>query len=90
VPTSGLKVVVDNNVPTTTGGSQDEIYAVGDTESMYLAEDPNAPLMIRAEQPNAGSLGIMFVVYGYFAHFTRYANPASKIVGTGTVARAGF
>jgi hypothetical protein len=86
---NGLKVVVDNNV-LINGSSQDEVYLVAGGESMYLAEDPNAPLQIRAEQPNAASLGVLLVLYSYFAYFTRYANPASKIVGTGTAAPAGF
>jgi HK97 family phage major capsid protein len=89
---SGLKVVVDNNVPTNlgVGSNQDEVYVVGSDESMYLAEDPNAPLLIRAEQPSAAQLGVLLVVYSYFAYFSRYANPASKISGTGLVAPAGF
>jgi hypothetical protein len=58
-------------------------------ESMYLAESPDAPVYIRAEQPNAASLGVLILLYGYFAYFTRYANPASKISGTGLVAPAG-
>lgn len=86
---SGLKVVVDNNV-LINGSSQDEVYVVAGGESMYLAEDPNAPLQIRAEQPNAAQLGVLLVLYSYFAYFTRYANPASKIVGTGTAAPTGF
>jgi hypothetical protein len=57
---------------------------------MHLFEDPNAPVYIRAEQPNAPSLGVLLVLYEYFAYATHYANPASKIVGTGTAAPAGF
>jgi hypothetical protein len=87
---NGLKVVVDNSVPTTTGGTQDEVYLVAANETMWLAETPDAPLLIRAEQPNAASLGILLVLYGYFAAWTRYQNCASKIVGTGTAAPAGF
>lgn len=86
---SGLKVVVDNNV-LINGSSQDEVYVVAAGESMYLAEDPNAPLQIRAEQPQAAELGLLLVLYSFFAYFTRYANPASKIVGTGTAAPVGF
>lgn len=88
---SGLKVVVDNNIPTNSGGgTEDWSYVVASTESMYLAEDPNAPIMIRAQEPNAASLGVLLVVYGYFAYFSRYANPASVIKGTGTAAPTGF
>jgi hypothetical protein len=89
---SGLKVVVDNNIPVNLGAgtNQDEVYIVASSESMYLAEDPNAPMMIRAEQPNAAQLGVLLVLYSYFAYFTRYANPASKLSGTGLVGPAGF
>jgi hypothetical protein len=89
---NGLKVIVDNNVPTNqgVGTNQDVVYVVAANETMHLFEDPNAPVYVRAEQPNATTLGVLLVLYGYFAYATRYANPASKIVGTGTVAPAGF
>jgi hypothetical protein len=84
---NGLLVVVDNNIGTTLGaGTEDEIYIVPQQE-MHLWEDPNAPVFIRAEQPAAASLGVLFVVYGYFAYsFRRYTNAASKISGTGLIA----
>lgn len=67
----GLNVVVDNNVTVagTDGGStaSDEIYVVNRRETI-LWEDASAPVMIRAEQTNAASLGVLFVVYGYFAY----------------------
>jgi hypothetical protein len=49
-------------------------------------------VLIRAEQPNATSLGAVLVVYEYFAYsFQRYAATAFQhIDGTGTVAPAGF
>jgi hypothetical protein len=88
----GLSVVVDNNIPTNlgVGTNQDEVYVVSADESMYLAEDVNAPLLIRAEQPAAPNLGVLLVVYSFFAYFSRYANPSSKISGTGLVGAAGF
>ena len=65
--------------------NQDEVYVVA-SEEAHLWEDSNAPMMIRAEQPNAASLGILLVCYEYFAYtFQRYANNPSKISGTGLV-----
>jgi hypothetical protein len=41
-------------------------------------------VFIRAEQPAAASLGILFVLYGYFAYtFGRYPGMQQKITGTG-------
>jgi hypothetical protein len=42
-------------------------------------------MFIRAEQPKLASLGVLLVVYGYFAYtHARYAQ-ARKIGGTGLV-----
>lgn len=89
---NGLAVCVDNNISTaclataTTGGTQDQIYVVPSREC-HLWEDPNAPQFIRAEQPQAGTLGVQFVLYGYFAYsFRRYASGAMvNINGAGLV-----
>lgn len=83
---NGTPVVVDNNVTTTAGaGTEDEIYVVSRREC-HLWEDPSAPMMIRAEQPAVASLGVLFVVYSYFAYtHARYAQ-ARKINGTGLIA----
>lgn len=84
---NGLKVVVDNNVATNkgVGTNEDEIYVIASSEC-HLWEDPSAPVFIRAEQPAAASLGVLLVVYGYYA-FThnRYASAQQKIGGTGLV-----
>jgi len=82
---NGLKVVVDNNIATNlgTGTTEDEIYVVPSNEC-HLWEDPSAPVFIRAEQPAAASLGVLLVLYGYFAYsFRRYANGMGKVNGTG-------
>jgi hypothetical protein len=81
---SGLSVVVDNNIGITLGGgTEDEVYVVPASEC-HLWEDSNAPLFIRAEQTNAATLGVLFVVYGYFAYtFQRYANGMQKVSGSG-------
>lgn len=81
----GLQVVVDNNISTALGTatSQDEVYVVPDAEC-HLWEDPQAPVFIRAEQPAAASLGVLMVLYGYFAYsFRRYTNGMQKVSGTG-------
>ena len=90
---NGSPVIVDNNVTTAglaaavTGGTQDHVYVL-DRQEAHLWEDPNAPLFIRAEQPAAASLGVLMVLYGYFAAtFSRYTQ-AQVISGTGTVTPA--
>lgn len=83
---SGVPVVVDNNIATNLGAgtNEDEIYFVAQTES-HLWEDPNAPVLIRAEQPKAKSLGVDLVVYAYFAYTFDRLPHAQKIGGTGLV-----
>lgn len=89
---NGMKVCVDANVSTValgtaiTGGTQDQIYVVPSQE-MHLWEDPSAPVFIRAEQPSAANLGVLLVLYGYFAYcFRRFPSGATvKINGAGLV-----
>jgi hypothetical protein len=83
---NGLVAIVDNNVPTTLGGgTEDEIYVVP-ADECHLWEDPQAPVFIRAEQPAAANLGVLLVLYGYFAYtFRRYTNAMQKISDTGLV-----
>lgn len=84
---NGTPVIVDNNVTITAGTNEDEIY-IGCRREFHLWEDPAAPMLIRAEQPAAASLGVLFVVYGYFAYtHARYAH-ARKIAGTGLITPA--
>jgi len=83
----GLGVVVDNNVLTNlgVGTNQDELYVVASDEC-HLWEDPNAPVYIRAEQPKAANLGVLLVLYGYFAYtMRRYASAIGSVGGTGLV-----
>ncbi|MFE1748999.1 hypothetical protein ACFW88_00335 [Streptomyces anandii] len=83
---NGTPVIVDNNIATNYGAgtNEDEIYIV-DRNECHLWEDPSAPMYIRAEQPKLASLGVLMVVYGYFAYtHARYAH-ARKIGGTGLV-----
>lgn len=84
---NGAPVIVDNNIVTNLGGgtNQDEVY-VADRMECHLWEDPSAPVFIRAEQPAAASLGILFVLYGYFAYtFGRYPGQNQKITGAALV-----
>lgn len=87
---SGMSVIADANLETNLGGgtNQDQIY-VGASQECHLWEDPNAPVLIRAEQPSAANLGVLLVVYGYFAYtFRRFGSGTGsfvKIDGTGLV-----
>lgn len=84
---NGLQVIVDNNVPTNlgVGTNQDEVYIVPDAEC-HLWEDPAAPVFLRAEQAKAANLGVLMVLFGYFAYsFARYSGGTGKIAGTGLV-----
>ncbi|MGJ5897972.1 hypothetical protein ACSCBZ_39400 [Streptomyces niveiscabiei] len=86
---NGTPVIVDNNIATNLGAgtNEDEIY-LGDRNEFHLWEDPDAPMYIRAEQTKAASLGVLLVVYGYYAYtHARYAH-ARKIAGTGLVVPA--
>ena len=83
----GLSVVVDANLETNlgVGTNQDQIYVTA-TRECHLWESPDAPVFIRAEQPAAASLGVLLVLYGYFAYtFRRFTGSAIKIDGTGLV-----
>lgn len=83
---NGTPVIVDNNIATNLGAgtNEDEIYLV-DRQECHLWEDPDAPMYIRAEQTKAASLGVLLVVYGYYAYtHNRYAH-SRKIAGTGLV-----
>jgi hypothetical protein len=84
---NGMIAVVDNNVTTAlgTGTNQDEIYVVASDEC-HLWEDPAAPVFIRCEQPAVATLGILMVLYGYYAFsMRRYSNAMSRITGSGLV-----
>lgn len=84
---NGLAVVVDNSVATNLGAglNEDEIYIVPADEA-HLWEDPDAPVFIRAEQPAAASLGVLLVLYGYFAYsFRRFTGGFGKVNGTGLI-----
>lgn len=84
---SGVAVVVDNNVATNLGAgtNEDEVY-FGAQSELHLWEDPNAPMLIRAEQNQAKRLLVDLVVYSYVAHLFNRRAHAQKIAGTGLTA----
>lgn len=91
---NGTPVIVDNNVSTQvlsnvidtgTPGTQDAIY-IGSRREFHLWEDPNAPMLIRAEQPAAASLGVLFVAYSYFAYTHARYSHSQVITGTALAA----
>lgn len=86
---NGTPVIGDNNIATNLGAgtNEDEIYILNRRES-HLWEDPSAPMLIRAEETKAANLGILFVVYGYFAYTHARYTQAQKIGGTGLVTPA--
>lgn len=83
---SGTPVIVDNNIAANLGAgtNEDEIYFASRSES-HLWEDPNAPMLIRTEATKAANLGVLLVVYGYFAYTFVRRPHAQKIGGTGLV-----
>lgn len=82
---AGIPVIVDASVTVTAGvGAEDRIYGITSYEA-HLWEDPAAPLYLRVDQSTlSASLGVLFVVYGYFAYtFSRYPTAHGKVQGTG-------
>jgi hypothetical protein len=83
----GLPVVTDGNVLTNlgVGTNQDELYVVA-ADECHLWESADSPVYLRAEQPNAASLGVLLVLYGYFAYtLRRFASAIGSVGGTGFV-----
>ena len=84
---NGMPVVTDNNMPTNLGGGTEDSIVVVPRDESFLWEDPNAPQFIRAEQAAAASLGVLLVLYGYFAYtFRRYSGSHQEVTGTGLIA----
>ena len=84
---NGMAVIVDNNIPINLGaGTNEDAIVVAPSDESFLWEDPGAPQFIRAEQTAAASLGVLLVLYGYFAYsLRRYANSHQEITGTGLI-----
>jgi hypothetical protein len=82
---NGMAVIVDNNVGTSFGTNEDEVYVVASGEC-HLWEDPAAPVLIRSESSLAATLQVLLVVYGYFAYSVRrYTGHPGKVNGTGLI-----
>ena len=81
---NGMRVVVDNNCSTVVTANQDEVYVVPSAEA-HLFEEPNSPVYIRAEQPSAAKLAVLYVCWGYYGFtFDRYGTGSmQKVAGTG-------
>jgi hypothetical protein len=87
---NGMQAIVDNNITINNGAgtNEDQIFVVP-ADECHLWEDPQAPVFIRAEQAAAANLGVLLVLYGYFAFsFRRYAGAIQSITGTGLVTPA--
>jgi len=95
---SGLDIYLSAAVPLVgtaagalTGGDEDAVF-VYDRNNLNLYESPGREVFIRAEQANATSLGVLLVVYSYFAfdHLRYGATAIQRVQGTGLAAPAGF
>lgn len=89
---SGLPVLIDNNIPTAVGtNSEDVILSLDSDELLLWEEGDGLPRQLMFEQTAGGSLTTKLVVYGYVA-FTaeRYPEAAAKIGGLDTVAGDGL
>jgi hypothetical protein len=71
----GCNVIVSGNARTNLGGGTNDTRIIAmRAQDQFLWEGSNAPIYIRAEQPSAASLGVLFVVYSYSA-FTAGRQP---------------
>lgn len=81
----GIPVVLDANVPVNLGSGTNEDVILGvSADELHLWEDAAAPLLVRAEQTSAASLGVLLVVFGFSA-FTAGRVPGAHgtVGGTG-------
>lgn len=62
----GVPVVVDGNIPTTLGTTNEDVILGVTADELHLWHD-DGPLFIRADQPGAADLEIKYVVYSYSA-----------------------
>ena len=80
----GIPVVLDANVPTNLGtGTNEDIILGVSADELHLWEDASAPLLVRAEQTSAASLGVLLVVFGFSA-FTAGRVPGAHGIVSGT------
>jgi len=82
----GCDVVISGNVPANLGGGSNETRIIAaDMRDVYLWELPASPIFIRAEQPNAASLGIRYVAYRYSAFGAGNRRRSPLVSGTGMI-----
>ena len=84
------RVLQSGGVPSNLGAGTNETRVVtADFRDVYLWEDPSAPVFIRAEQPAAASLGVLFVCYSYLRVHGRSPTQSGFVVsGTGLIPQA--
>jgi HK97 family phage major capsid protein len=83
----GCKLVQSGGVPSNLGGGTNEtrILAV-DMRDVFLWEDPNMPIYIKAEETLAANLQVLYVLYSYSALAAgRQPKAISAISGTGMI-----
>lgn len=83
-----VPVIMDGNLPDNLGtGTNESRFIAANFSDIYLWEENGGlPSQIRAEQPSAASLGILYVAYGYSAFAAgRLPRAISVVSGTGMV-----
>jgi HK97 family phage major capsid protein len=83
----GTKLLQSGGVPSNLGGGTNETRIIAvDMRDVFLWEDPNMPIYIKAEETLAANLQVLYVIYSYSA-FTAGRQPkaVSAISGTGMI-----
>ena len=83
----GTRLVQSGGVPSNLGGGTNETRIIAvDMRDVYLWEEPNSPIYIKAEETAAANLQILYVIYSYSAFAAgRQPKAISVISGTGMV-----
>jgi HK97 family phage major capsid protein len=83
----GCRVLLSGNVPSNLGAGTNETRIIAaDLRDTFLWENGESPVYIRAEQPNAASLGILYVAYSFSALAAgRQPKAISVVSGTGLI-----
>jgi HK97 family phage major capsid protein len=86
----GTKLLQSGGVPSNLGGGTNETRVIAmDARDVFLWEDPQMPIYIKAEETLAANLQVLYVMYSYSA-FTAGRQPkaVSVISGTGLIPQA--
>jgi hypothetical protein len=83
----GCKLVQSGGVPSNLGGGTNETRIIAvDMRDVFLWEQPDAPIYIKAEETLAANLQILYVLYSYSAFAAgRQPKAISAISGTGMI-----